>query len=100
MIEAIVRTFTPHAFVNDNRREIIGTEAIRRWVEKEIVGDKVTMEVREVLDHQGTTIVRARYDGLFDKSKLPAGTDPRITSLFATVQLTSLIIVFNQPSPY
>ena len=99
-IEAIVRTFTPDAFVNDNRREIIGTEAIRRWVEKEIVGDKVTMEVREVVDHHGTTIVRARYDGLFDKSKLPAEL---ILSNYFTVcdgRITSLIIVFNQPSPY
>ena len=68
-IEAIVRTFAPDALVNDNRREIVGTEAIRRWVEKELVGDKVTMEIREVLGHHDTTIVRARYDGLFDKSK-------------------------------
>jgi ketosteroid isomerase-like protein len=98
--DAIVRTFAPDALVNDNRREIIGTEAIRRWVAKELVGDKVTMEIREVIEHHGGTIVRACYDGLFDRTKLPAEL---ILSNYFTVRdgrITTLIIVFNQPSPY
>lgn len=98
--DAIVRTFAPNAIVNDNRREIVGTEAIRRWVEKELVSDRVTMETREVIDHHGSTIIRARYDGLFDKSKLPPEL---ILTNYFTVRdgrITSLIIVFNQPSPY
>ena len=98
--EAILRTFAADALVNDNRREIVGAEAIRRWVDKELVGDKVTMEVREVGEHSGITIIRARYDGLYDKSKLPAEL---ILSNYFTVRdgrITSLIIVFNQPSPY
>jgi hypothetical protein len=98
--DAIVQTFAPDALVNDNRREIVGTEAIRRWVEKELVGDKVTIEIREVIDHHGSTIIRARYDGLFDKTKLPPEL---ILSNYFTVRnerITSLIIVFNQPSPY
>jgi hypothetical protein len=45
--------------VNDNRREIAGISAIRRWVEKEMIGDKVTLDVREVVGHYGDTIVRA-----------------------------------------
>jgi hypothetical protein len=98
--DAIVKTFAADAFVNDNRREFVGTDAIRRWVEKELVGDQVTMEIREVLDHYGSTIVRARYDGLFDKAKLPPEL---ILSNYFTIRdgrITSLIIVFNQPSPY
>ena len=43
--DAIMQTFAPDAIVNDNRREIAGPDAIRRWVEKEIVGDKVTMQL-------------------------------------------------------
>ena len=38
-------------------------DAIRRWVAKEMVGDKVTIEVRDVLDHYGDTVVRGAYDG-------------------------------------
>ena len=98
--DAIMRTFAPDVVVNDNRREITGPDAIRRWIEKEIVGDKVTMEIREAMERPGSTIVRARYDGLYDKTKLPPGL---ILSNYFTVRdgrITTLIITFNQPSPY
>ena len=97
---AIVATFAQDAYVNDNRREIVGIDAIRRWVEKEIVGDHVTIEVREVLDHYGDTIVRGSYDGEYDKADLPKEL---ILSNYFKVRdgkIVSLIIIFNQPSPY
>ena len=99
-IDAIVMTFSQDAYVNDNRREIVGIEAIRRWVEKEIVGDHVTIAVREVLDHYGDTIVRGVYDGEYDKTNLPKEL---ILSNYFKVRdgkIVSLIIIFNQPSPY
>jgi hypothetical protein len=98
--EAIVATFAKDAYVNDNRREIFGIEAIRRWVEKEMVGDHVTIEVREVLDHYGDTILRGAYDGEYDKTNLP---NELILSNYFKVRngkIVSLIIIFNQPSPY
>jgi hypothetical protein len=98
--DAIVATFAPDAYVNDARREINGTDAIRRWVDKEMVGDHVTMDVREVLDHHGDTIVRARYDGTYDKTNLP---DELVMSNYFSVRdgkIVSLSVIFNQPSPY
>ena len=98
--DAIVATFAQDAYVNDNRREIVGIEAIRPFVEKEFVGDQVTMEVREVLDHYGDIIVRAKYDGTYDKSNLP---DELIMSSYFSVRdgkIASLAVIFNQPSPY
>jgi hypothetical protein len=98
--DAILRTFAADALVNDNHREIVGPEAIRRWVAKELVGDKVTVEVQEVTEHHGTLVVRARYDGLFDKTHLPP--ELILTNYFTVQQerITSLIIIRNQPSPY
>jgi hypothetical protein len=98
--DAIVATFAKDAYVNDNKREIVGIEAIRRWVEKEIVGDHVTIEVREVLDHYGDTIVRGAYDGDYDKTNLPKEL---ILSNYFKVRdgkIVGLIVIFNQPSPY
>jgi hypothetical protein len=69
--DAIVATFAGDALVNDVHREFWGTEAIRGWVARELVGDRVTIEVTEVLDHHGDTIVRGRYDGNYDKTNLP-----------------------------
>jgi ketosteroid isomerase-like protein len=98
--DRIVDTFATDAYVNDNRREINGAAAIRRWVEKELVTDHVTMEVSEVVDHHGDTIVRARYDGTYDKSNLP---EEFVMSSYFSIRdnkIVSLTIIFNQPSPY
>ncbi|WP_254206935.1 nuclear transport factor 2 family protein [Nocardia alni] len=99
-VEAIVATFAPDAYVNDARREINGIEAIRAWVSKEMVGDQVTMQVREVVDHYGDTIVRSRYDGTYDKTNLP---DELVMSDYFSVRdgkIVSLSVIRNQPSPY
>jgi hypothetical protein len=98
--DRIVATFAPDAYVNDNRREIWGTDAIRAFVGKEFVGDHVTMEVREVIEHYGDIIVRARFDGTYDKSNLP--DELVMTSYFGVREgkITNLTVIFNQPSPY
>jgi hypothetical protein len=95
--DAIVATFVPDAFVNDAHREFWGTESIRRWVAKEMVGDHVTIDVTEVIERPGQTIVRGRYDGDFDKSSLP---DELILSNYFTIaggRITSLIVIRNTP---
>jgi hypothetical protein len=95
--DAIVATFADDAFVNDVHREFWGADAIRRWVAKEIVGDKVTLEVTEVIDHYGETIVRGRYDGEYDKTGLP---DELILTNYFTVRdgkIVSLIVIHNTP---
>ena len=98
--ERIVATFAPDAYVNDNRREIWGTDAIRAFMAKEFVGDHVTMDVREVIDHYGDIIVRARDDGTYDKANLP--DELIMTSYFGIRdnRIVSLAVIFNQPSPY
>jgi len=98
--DAIAATFASDAYVNDNHREITGRDAISRWAEKELAGDKVTMDVREVVDHYGDTIVRAAYDGEYDKTGLP---DPLIMSSYFSVRegkIVSLAVIRNRPSPY
>jgi len=98
--DGIVATFAEDALVNDARREFTGTDAIRRWVEKEMVGDKVQIEVREVIDHHGDTIVRGSYTGEFDKTNLP---DEIVLSNYFSVRdgkIVSLVVIFNQPAAY
>jgi hypothetical protein len=99
-VDAIVATFAEGAYVNDVRREIVGLDAIRRWAEKELVGDSVTMDVTEVIDHHGDTIVRARYDGSYDKTNLP---DDLVLSNYFSVRdgkIVSLVVIKNEPSTY
>jgi hypothetical protein len=98
--DAIVATFAEDAYVNDNRREFVGLDAIRRWVMKELVGDNVTIDVREVVHHHGDTIVRGAYDGTYDKTNLPAEL---VLSNYFSVRddkIVSLVVIFNQPADY
>ncbi len=98
--DAIVATFASDAYVNDVHREIAGADAIRGWVARELVGDKVTMDVREVVDHHGDIIVRAAYDGEYDQTNLP---DPLILSNYFSIRdgkIISLVVLHNTPSPY
>jgi hypothetical protein len=96
--DAIVATFADDAYVNDNHREFVGTAAIRRWVEREMVGDKVTLEVREIVEHYGDTIVRGAYDGTYDKTNLPA--DLILSNYFSTREgkIVSLVVIHNKPA--
>ena len=98
--DAIMATFADDAYVNDARREFTGAAAVRRWVEKEMVGDKVQIEVREVLGHHGDTIVRGAYTGDFDKTNLP---DEVVLSSYFSVRdgkIVSLVVIFNRPADY
>src|SRR6478752_6605521 len=93
--DAVVATFAEDALVNDVRREFWGKDAIRRWVREEIVGDRVTVEPIDVIEHHGQTIVRGRYDGEYDKTNLP---DELILTSYFTVwdgRIATLIIIHN-----
>jgi hypothetical protein len=98
--DAIMATFMPDAYVNDVRREFVGTDAIRRWVAKEIIGDNISIQTREVLDHHGDTIVRGAYDGTYDKTNLPGEL---ILSNYFSVRdgkIVSLVIINNHAADY
>jgi hypothetical protein len=97
--DAIMGTFAEDALVNDVRREFWGKGAIRPWVEREIVGDKVTIEVVDAVRHDGLTIVQGVYDGEYDKTGLPG---PLILTHYMTFaedtgKIANLIIINNQP---
>ena len=99
-LDRILATFAADAYVIDRSREIWGVEAIRKYATEEFVDDRVTIEVREVIDHYGDVIVRAKWDGNYDKTGLP---DELILTSYISVRdgkIVSLAIIFTQPSPY
>jgi hypothetical protein len=99
-LEAAVATFSDDAYVNDARREFVGIDAVRAWLAKEMIGDHVTIDVREVLDHHGDTVVRGAYDGTFDKTNLP---EEIVLSNYYSVRdgkIVSLVVINNRPADY
>jgi hypothetical protein len=94
-IDAVMATFAHDALVNDNHREFANPNSIRAWVAAEIVGDRVTVEVTEAFERSGITVLRARYDGDYDKTNLP---DELILTNYIVIHddlITALFIIFN-----
>ncbi|HEY1574136.1 MAG TPA: nuclear transport factor 2 family protein [Pseudonocardiaceae bacterium] len=97
-LDGIMATFADDALVNDARREFWGAEAIRAWAAREMVGDHVTLQVREVIEHHGVTLVRAAFDGDYDKTNLP---DPLVMTNYFTVRdgkIDSMFVIHNIPA--
>jgi ketosteroid isomerase-like protein len=99
-IDAIMDTFTADALVNDASREFWGTERIRAWITKEMVGDHVTLEPVEVANNDGFYAVRCKYDGDYDKTNLP---DPLIMTNYFRLRdgkIRTLFVIKNNEPKY
>lgn len=97
-LDGIMATFTNDAFVNDNHREFWGKDAIRPFIAREIVGDRVTMAVTETRTHRGLIAVAAKVDGNYDKTNLPNPLTLSFYFLLDGDRIASLIVIFNKPA--
>lgn len=97
-IEALMATFAADALVNDHRNEFASRDVIRNWAQREIVNDRVTMQVTGSTCRGNTVAVTANIDGDFDKTGLPA---PLVLTFYFSVngeRIVQLIIVHNKPA--
>jgi hypothetical protein len=96
-IDGLMATFAAHALVNDHRDEFDGPDAIRNWAQREIVGDRVTMQITGAAHRGAGASVSAIIDGDFDKTGLP---DPLVLTFYFSVSgglIDQLVIVHNKP---
>src|SRR6266702_2590779 len=75
--------FAEDAVVNDNGRDFRGAAAIKAWSDREIFDAQVTLEVIDVAERDGETVVTSKVDGNFDRTGLP---DPLILNHHITVE--------------
>src|SRR6266550_7414396 len=68
---AFIALFDEGAVANDIGREFRGLAAIKAWSDREIFDVQVTLEVIEVAERDGATIVTTKVDGNFDRTGLP-----------------------------
>jgi len=69
-LEALARCFSEHAVVRDERRTIVGPDAIKRWMKEAKAKYQHTVEPLAVSDRNGATVVIARVAGAFPNSPL------------------------------
>ena len=92
----LMATFAEDALVNDQLRDYWGKRAIREWAKRDIIGERLTMNVTKVINHYGNFIVTASVDGNYDKRGLP---DPLVSAFYFTAQsdlIVQLIILRNR----
>jgi hypothetical protein len=97
-IEAFMANFADGALVNDHCNEFPGLAAIRDWAQREIIGDRVTMQPVEATTRGSGVAVTASIDGNFDKTGLPS---PLLLTFCFTIDdghIVQLGIVHNKPT--
>ncbi len=57
-------------------------------MDREIIGDNVTMEVVQVIEHHGDFLVRVKTEGNYDKTGLP---DPLILDFHFTLRGDAIV---------
>ena len=95
-LDRLLATFADDALVNDQLRDYWGKTAIREWAERDIIGERLTMNVVGVIEHYGNLILTANIDGDFDKRGLP---EPLVLAFYFTPhddQIVQLIILRNR----
>jgi ketosteroid isomerase-like protein len=95
-LERLVANFADDALVNDQLRDYWGKAAIRAWAERDIIGERLTIAVTEVVKHYDNFIVTADIDGNFDRRGLP---DPFVLAFYFTPHndlIIQLIILRNR----
>jgi hypothetical protein len=93
---AFIACFAKDAMVNDFARNFWGTESIKKWSDKEMIGDRVTFTIDEAVEHYGDYFITALTDGNYDKLKSP---DPTYLDYFFTVRdgkIVKMIVIKNK----
>jgi hypothetical protein len=92
-LERATATFSDDGYIGAEA-EAWGLDAVRARLKKEFLDDSVTLEVREVMEHQGDYVLKTEYDGTYDKTNLP---DPLIMTNYYAIRdgkIISLIVKF------
>jgi hypothetical protein len=95
-LDGLLAPFAEDALVNDQLRDYWGKQAIREWAARDIIGERVTMQVVKMVEHYGHFIVTANIDGNYDKRGLP---DPLALAFYFSAcgdRIVQLIILRNQ----
>jgi hypothetical protein len=94
-LAALLATFADDALVNDQLRDYWGISAIAAWARRDIIGEQITLEVVNTVQHYGHWIITAHIEGIFDRRGLP---DPLVLAFYfssAGNKIVQLIILRN-----
>jgi hypothetical protein len=89
--DGFIGCFAEDAYANDAARSFWGKEQIKKWSDKEMIDDRVTMKPDTIVEHYGDYMITALTDGNYDKKLAP---DPLYLDYFFTVKDDKIIKMF------
>jgi hypothetical protein len=95
-LDALLATFVDDALVNDQLQDYRGKQPIAAWAARDVIAERMTLKVANIVQHYGHSIVTAHVDGAFDKRGLP---DPLVLAFYFSFhegKIDQLIILRNQ----
>jgi hypothetical protein len=95
-LERLLSLFADDALVNDQLRDYWGKPAISEWAARDIIGQRLAMDVTDVIEHYGNFVVTANVSGKFDMTGLP---EPLVHAFYFTLhgdQIVQLIVLRNR----
>jgi ketosteroid isomerase-like protein len=93
---AMLAIFKDDAVVNDTQREFWGKEAIKTWIDKELVSARVKMTVVKFVERYGDVILIAKIGREPDSGSVP---NPLVLTFYFNVRdgkISQLIILQNK----
>src|SRR5882724_68442 len=95
-LSALLDAFVDDALVNDQLCDYWGKDAIAEWAASEIIAQRLTMSVTNVVNHYYNAILTANVGGDFDMRGLP---DPLVLVFYFSIsrdRIVQLIILRNR----
>jgi hypothetical protein len=86
--DEFLATLSESAVITDEGQEYRGIGAIKEWSDEKYIGAKVTLDVVDLINSNGTTIVTLKVDGNFDKTGLP---DPFLMDFHFTIDTNKIV---------
>lgn len=95
--DRLIDLFAEDAHVNDQLRDFWGKDAIAEWIRREIVGERLCVDVIEARVHFDNLILSTEVGGDFDKTGLPSPLTLNFIFSFFDEKIVRLLILVTRP---
>lgn len=89
----LIDAFAEDAIVNDQLQQWRGRAELCEWVERDVIGQQLSLRAIHCIEHYGHQVVAAHADGSFDKRGLPDPLRVLLYFTFADDKIVQLIIL-------
>lgn len=92
-VSRILEFFSTDSIVNDQLQQWCGLAELKKWAERDVIGQQLSLRPIHCIQHYGHCVVAAHADGKFDKRGLPDPLEVLLYFTLAEDKIVQLIIL-------